>query len=118
MENVILQSTKEMYDLLTSTYKINIKRNEAGEITLTDLIKIMFNVVEGEVTIQNKAETFGYYSFDGSVNDYIINGSILMKFIGSSFYWLIEDLTMGYYKKIGGRDYASKSNLIKAIKKL
>lgn len=115
-ENILL--AKEIYGLLRSTYNTQKESVEQGEITIENLIKILFHTVDGKVYMMNKSEKSGYYGYDGIVDKYTIGGSVKKDYMDGDFNRLIEDLTMACYKNSGGKEITYTPKLIDTIRKL
>ena len=112
----LIVATKEIYEELLDFYDINCNYLPEKQefFDMETLVRALFHHLNGKVYIKQSNER--YCAYEGSVNDYTIGGSISKEYKDGDFHRLIEDLTMAYYKMIGGRDFTHTPSLIEEIK--
>ena len=104
-ETKLYQKCKDIYNHLKSIY-------HDESLDSKETISKMFNYVDGYVSLLNR--NYSIY-FNGSVNDYTLDGEIYTKYSDTGYIRLVEDLTMAYYRTHGG---TSANNTYEFLDKL
>ena len=110
----LLIESREMYDRLRNIYK------EDGMKLDMEIIKKMCSAVDLGARVFKKEQSPTYLSFIWYIpiegrKDYDGENSLLLGYIEGDLNRFAEDLTMAYYKKIGGTKYTYTPDFIKLL---